>query len=317
MKPTALTIVALSLGAGLLAQTPTVAITALASASVNCTSGTQSASNALPAGPLGYAFATTATLGPTGSPFLSARVDGFAIWSPSRMQITTTNFLVGTGVGVQQAAQASQDLLVQLSAPSAVPVVLSVVPTVLLSPGMPAPVQEIDVGNDGLIDWDGTFGAGPLGNFVLGPQPLLVRIRLASDLPIPLGAQFETSTSAITIHVDPDNQVLVTQNVVGCAGAAMQTPVPVFDGRGVDLLGNPGVFVIGFGVQPVLLGPQSPLPFFPGCLLMPTPDVLSFAPFGQLRISLPTAVRPATLYVQAVDLSAPYRLTDGYRLVAL
>ena len=316
MKHAAMPLALLATATGLAGQTVTATVASLTPASVQCTSGTQTASNSLPAGPLGFAYNTIASIAQGGSTQMQAMVDGFMIQDDGRVQVTATNFLYGTAIATPVTANASQDLLVQLSATSAAPVQITVAPRLELSAGVPAPLLEIDVGNDGQVDWIGMFGAASLGHFLLGTQPLSIRMRLVSSISVSPN-NFDQSTAAINLFVEPDNQVIVTQNVFGCAGpGSMEPPAPVFEGRGVDILTSPAVVVIGFGTQPLLLGPQSPLPFVTGCLLLPTPDVLSWQPTGQLRLPLPPALRPLTLHVQAVMIGPMFALSDGYRIYA-
>jgi hypothetical protein len=318
MNHPALLLATLALTSGLAAQTVSASFTALAPLTAQCTIGAGTNSNAVPAGPMSPVYNATASITGQGSMIHSqAMVDGFLIPDDRQVQITASNFLFGTGVGFPQTASAEQDLLVQVSATSAAPVRVNVFPRLELSAGVPAPLLEIDVGNDGLVDWVGAYGTSELGSFVLGPQPLPIRMRLVSTLPIAPNYVYLQSTAAITLLVTPDNQLGVFQNVVGCTGiGSMEPPAPVFDGRGVDVLTNPAVFVIGSGTQPVLFGPQSPLPFLSGCLLLPTPDVLLWAPSGHLRLPLPAALRPATLYLQAVFIGPVFATSDGFLIYA-
>lgn len=317
MNRPALALVPLAIASSLAAQTVSATVTALAPLTAQCTSGSQSSGNSLPAGLLSPAYNATASIAQGGATQQQAMVDGFMIQTDRQVQVTATNFLLGNSVGAAQSCSSSQDLLVQLTATGTAPVLLTVSPRFELSAGVPAPLLEIDVGNDGVVEWIGMFGTTQLGNFVLGTQPLPIRMRLVSTLPIPPASFGLQSTAAINLYVSPDNQVAITQNVVGCAGlGSMEPPAPVFDGRGVDLFTSPAVFVLGFGTQPVLLGPQSPLPFLGGCLLLPTPDVLSFELDGQLRLPLPPALRPVTLYAQAVLVGPTFSLSDGYRIQA-
>lgn len=317
MHPLVLLFAPLALATAVAAQTVSASFTALAPLTAQCSTTAATNGNTVPAGPMAPVYNATASLTGQGGTSSQAMVDGFLIPGDRQVMITATNFLYGTGIGIAQTVSADQDLLVQLSATSAAPVRLQAAPHFELSAGVPAPLLEVDVGNDGLIDWLGMLGTVDLGAFVVGPQPLPIRMRLVSTLPIAPTAVYLQSTAAITLRVTPDNQLLVTQNVVGCAGlGSLEPPAPVFDGRGFEVLTGPAVFVLGFGTQPVLLGPQLPLPFLAGCLLLPTPDVLLWASPGYLRLPLPPALRPATLYLQAVFVGPVFSLSDGFRIEA-
>lgn len=317
MNHPALLLATLALTSAVAAQTVSASFTALAPLTAQCAISAGTNTSAVPAGPMSPVYNATASLTGQSGTQSQAMVDGFLIPSDRQVQITTTNFLFGTGIGFPQTASADQDLLVQLSATSAAPVRVNVFPRLELSAGVPAPLLEIDVGNDGLVDWFGSYGTSDLGSFVLGPQPLPIRMRLVSTLPIAPASFYLHSTAGLTLLVTPDNQLGVVQNVVGCAGlGSMEPPAPVFDGRGVDVLTGPAVFVVGFGTQPVLFGPQSPLPFFSGCLLLPSPDVLLWEPSGHLRLPLPAALRPATLYLQAVFVGPVFATSDGFVIYA-
>ena len=159
--------------------------------------------------------------------------------------------------------------MVELTATSAAPIDLEIEQQFEGSVGAIIPTVMIDVGNDGTFDLGYTSSfSTTLSQYVLGPQPLEVRIRYEGDSLA--GNRLATTT---TVRAKPRNDLLVT-NVAAEGCSQSSTVLPVFAGRGVAALGysppinHVSVLAIGFAPEPVLLpGPFATSP----CLLIPRP----------------------------------------------
>jgi hypothetical protein len=205
----------------------------------------------------------------------------------------------------------AHDIVAEFAAPSPVPIVLTFTRSSNLSPGNPWPSVGIDIGNDGTIEVPNLV-SGMLASVVAGPQPVQVRILFGTQA-ITSGG----SWAGVEIEARPDNTLNIVRNSLGCSSPWMFVN-PVFEGRGVLVYGDPGVAVIGLSTQPALLQP-APFPaIIPWpCLLMPSPDIVLWAP-SALHIPLPASLRPLVFHVQKVYVSQSDGLwtTDGYSIDA-
>ncbi|MFT7537083.1 MAG: hypothetical protein ACI85K_003039 [Hyphomicrobiaceae bacterium] len=183
-----------------------------------------------------------------------------------------------------------------------------------LSGGAPAATIAIDVDNDGTIEIANLSTLTPATFAVIvGPQPLQVRVIVNATL----GAAayvYEESFFAII----PDNNLQITQVVSSCAPFVPPPPavvLPSFLHTGIDLVQpfSLGVIVLGLAPQPNLLSvfSQSGLP----CVLMPRADVTLYV--STMDLPIPLAVRPITVYAQAVGLVAGELVaSDAYSVMA-
>ncbi len=186
-----------------------VSVVAATPVSVVATSGPTSNSNALPAGPL-----------PPGLLVLSAQAAGGATSATFQTDAVaaatgvTCSFGQGVVVGNvgDTAACAPVSLRVQFAAAAPTPVRLRVAYEDITPAGAPQPRADIDVGDDGTIDYVNGVAQGPVTLLVAGPQPLVLRVLLENALAQP-GAIF----SDLTVELLPDNDVVITPAVVGCA----------------------------------------------------------------------------------------------------
>lgn len=110
----------------------------------------------------------------------------------------------------------------------------------------------------------------------VGPQPLLVRVGIDATL-----AGGTESLSSVTLLLEPRNDLIVWTPVTCCYNTSPPPPFlqPSFDDIGVDLaIGHdplePSVMVLGLSAQPLVLPNALGLL----CLLLPSPDILVFAP---------------------------------------
>jgi hypothetical protein len=212
---------------------------------------------------------------------------------------------------------------VLLQATASAPVLADLVPErqVASTSGTAMPRLCIDVGDDGSFEITEFVGSSVLG-LALGPVPTPIRVQFEAGT---IGTQTVSARFGFTLV--GSNQLQIRSIYAGCVASQLFVQ-PSFVGTGVGLTmaplgaGNLSVAVIGTSVQPIV----SPLFVYPGCLLLPAADVLLALPaFTTVEIPLPAAVRPVSLWVQALELdlsgfgqwSGSLLPTPGYRVDAL
>ena len=191
------------------------------------------------------------------------------------------------------------ELLLRLTATAQTPVTIELSRSVSFSPGAIAPDFGIDFGDDGTFDLVETSPALIAFGAVLGPQTVDVRLRSRLS---------QTGVGSIALDLEvrvvPHNSLVILPAVLPCGPAEVHV-LPTFAGQGVEcfsFLVTPTVLVLGLQLQPVSL---PPLPSGTSCTLLPSPDLLSFAPPGQpLTVPLPASARPLTLWIQGVGVTA-------------
>ena len=303
------------LGSALPSQGVTSRIFAATPITAQCLAGSQSQQATQPAGPLPTSGALTASIGPVpvGSALAQVSWNCFDTLTESTVLVGNPMYVDPTVGGV--AVAGPNELVVEFSSATPVPVVLEASRTSILSVGVPWPLVALDVGNDGTIEIPNLWATAPVTLAVssVGPAPLQVRVLFASYLP-----SAGSSWTTVSIRARPDNGVWVQRNVLGCGPLFMLEPAPVFADRGVAVGGDPGFVLIGLSTQPLLLGPApfpASIPW--ACLLMPAPDIVLFAPNG-LHVPLPASLRPVQFHVQTVYVSPAFSLwtSDGYTVIA-
>jgi hypothetical protein len=220
------------------------------------------------------------------------------------------NFL-GWAYGVTSPASAAMDpfeLLVHVSAPAARRVMIAGSVAGGASPGTPAPQLELDLFDDGLVEWSTLVSGGPV-SVLVGPTPVAIRIRGAASLPSNGLSQAEG-----IIEITPDNHVDILQLVQGCVGLLRFEQAFAHDGVRLSVpAGYLCVGVFGLGVQPLVLPAYAGLP----CLLLPSPDVLVVIPANGYDLPIPAPVRPLVFFAQAVWIDVQgLATTPGYRASA-
>jgi len=196
------------------------------------------------------------------------------------------------GVGPMRSASAGPvDVLFQLTATAPTAVTLQVM-WFLTTPGTGTASVQVDVHNDGTIEYTGRSGITvPLGQFTLTPVPLVVRVTMLAS------ATAGVINNAATLTVLPVSAATIQSTTLPCEFERLEV-LPAFDGS-LQLTTSPDAFqvlVMGLSATPTPL----PLAFQPGCLLIPSPDaMLTLPPTGQLR--LPTQRLHGTpLWLQTV-----------------
>jgi len=178
------------------------------------------------------------------------------------------------------------DLVFSLVAPAPRAVDLQAVIERSLPTGTSAAVLEVDVYDDGAIEWDGATTAGTV-NVLIGPQPVPVRVRGGVTMQTN-GGELDLEMS-LRLEVRADNDVQVTAVDAGCQPRLWCEPA--FDHEGVRLrvpYGQLALAVFGLGAQPVTLPPVGAT----SCLLLPTPELAVPVDHLGLDVLLPVSVRP-------------------------
>lgn len=313
-----------ALGAtALSAQTVSVTATLVAPIPVEARVGAQVSSFLQPAGQLTanvYGFPAV-PLGPQGRAEILFQTDLFQGSQPSFSVRSQAN---GFSLGGAPVSTSTGIVEVLLQVQATAPVVANLVAErdVFASAGTASPVLRVDVGDDGSFEITELSATGTqVGSLALGPQPLPVRIRYRADT---VGDQ--VLEARLRVRFVAENHLTITQQIQGCSGDFLSVE-PSFQGAGIEFFAQPIVTgdlvvgVIGLGVQPVVTSL-----LYPGCVLLPTPDLLVVMP-GLVRsqLPLPASVRPLDLFLQAVVLplssqsawSGALVTTPGYRIQAL
>jgi len=319
-RPSLLAIgVVFSLSTAARSQQVTVDLTALTELAAGVYAPTQVTTETEPAGPM-QPFGHVEAVGPGASG--TAIINWLQTPSPYRIEtVITSQVLTPAGSPAVATTGPFEVLLtVQATAPTLVEITLSGGYFDMLA-GSIAPQLAVDVDNDGFVDFADLPASGTVGPFqaMVGGQPKLLRVIMQSTASTVTAAS--QSTAQLRVTVEPQNYLHTMRTALSCYPSTY--PIsdldvrPTFADRGFDVLTVPSLLVFGFSAQPVLLDPQSPIPFLSTCLLMPSPDVLFWAPLGQVHLAAPQAVRPLELHVQGVmPTSQGWATTDAYRIDA-
>jgi hypothetical protein len=297
------------------AQTVTLSNLAPVTAQVTLNGVTQ-VSN-LPAGPLAINGANGVWRSTGPGEYANAMTEWTSVSVMTGVYMTFRERADAQSANPVTASLSAGDTLLQVSNPTPVAANLRLIRSAVQPPGAAIRILQVDIGNDGTIDFSESSPSTTLTMpLTIGPLPLPVRIHNQLFLPGPgsIGLSMQ-------VIVEPTAAIITTPIVAGCDLGHGQALLPTFGGdlrvqtTGPLLYSNLSVAVFGFTPQPFLL----PTPMPTQCLLLPSPDVVLFVPPPQLLIvPLPQAVRPATFWVQAVVLD-PLGLTTttGSRVDAL
>lgn len=220
---------------------------------------------------------------------------------------------VATAGAMGTGASATADVLVQLTATMPEPVVLQFGGSLQATAGAPAPLVQIDLHDDGMVEFTGGPSSSPPLAVQLGPVPVLVRVRTEASLSLTGAVR-----STVSLLLLPAHDTVPTITTFGCSSQHLYAQ-PTFGG-GIELgvvgppLQGPVALVLGLSVQPALLPSALPIP----CLLVPSPDIVVAlpAPAG-LLLALPPSVRPVTFWAEAIPITAlGLEATGSYRVEA-
>lgn len=218
------------------------------------------------------------------------------------------------------ASAGPHEYLLHLSSASAMNMLVSGHQWFDLLPGSPFPLVQVDVFDDGTIEFVLTSTqTGPdwgIAVVPVGPQPVPIRVRAANQG----GLTGVGGSTHLHLSVTPNNLLDITTVASSCATNFLQCH-PSFVGTGVDFWvggagsGPPVVLVLGLGLQPTVLPAHLGVP----CLLVPSPDVLVLATSANalpFTLPLPPPVRPVTVYAQVVMVASQLLVTDAFRVSA-
>lgn len=309
MNPTLRCLAALLLGLPLLGQT--VAVTAATPITAFTQIGGTLSTNTQPAGPLPAVGQTSIGW----FPFAVAGLSHAADFSATRFSFDAQAFCSvgsGSGIGLAAGLQAPVELLLSLTSPTPMSMSLEFDQRVSGPAGMPMPLLEVDVGDDGSIEFSAASSSPPSVQLItVSAVPVPIRVRLGIQL-----AFAGDGEVAVAIVGRPANTAVLSM-FPGCSNEVVVYE-PRFDG-GLDYAFvsqsfNPAVIVFGLAPQPLLLGSQFSLP----CLLLPSPDAVLLLPVqSQQTLPIPPSVRPLQFWAQLVEVSLfGLRTGDAMRITA-
>lgn len=273
----------------------TVSVDALTPISVTATDGAASLTTTLPAGPLSPQwFEVESDLAALGT----SAVVGGSTATTNNEAYCSIGFGCVNGSPTAVTATNTVESLVTFSAPVPTPVRFLLELHSVLPAGATVPVVEVDVDNDGTIDYAHGVWQTFLGSRTIGPGGIQFRVILQGGLQ-QQGSMFED----LLLRVMPNNNTSIFTSAVGCVGTGPGVYESFLD-TGVSIRNDipssyPRVFVFGLDTQPVILPTVSQVP----CLLLPRLDlVMAIGGFSGVELALPASVRPATFWVQNVEL---------------
>jgi FtsP/CotA-like multicopper oxidase with cupredoxin domain len=197
------------------------------------------------------------------------------------------------------AALGPTELLVSFSATAPTPARLELDWQLTIEPGSPAPTIEVDLGNDGTIDYTARTpnSVYSFGTFALGPQPLLAVLRTQTS------NSNGVLRSVVRLRAVADPLAVIQQVTPMCQGGFPLTAQPAFDGAlelQIQPTGQLQFLVVGTSVAPVLL------PASQQCLLIPALTAVAPMPAnGLFRLPMGN-LRGLPLWMQIVGINSVY-----------
>jgi len=212
--------------------------------------------------------------------------------TPTSVSMSVNEF--NSVIGGRSTSIGPTDVLCSFAAPAATPVRLALTWTVGAAPTGAQSSVQVDVGNDGTIEFASSASGAivPLGRFTLGPTPLPVRLTTQSS------ATSNTVNNRAILQVVPDFSETIQSFSSPCTTGTLLAQ-STFSGSlqvsGLTAIG-PQFLVIGLQATPQPLPFASPQP----CLLIPSTDVvLGLPPTGRLTFPI-SALRGTPLWLQLV-----------------
>lgn len=298
-----------------LAQSAAIAPAAARPSAANASAGGQAINQMLPAGPLagnGGLQASASAGGESANANVAWQtevLDGFA-----RFEMIQDLQSVG---GATTGAAVDFEVVLQITNSVPIQVRMALAHSLQATVGTPVPLLRVDVGDDGIVDLYENSSSELNLSIAIGPQPLAVRITMATSV----AGVFSNAYHRCAVGLWPQAQVQVSEVMLPCDIWGLSVS-PTFlgdialDASSGGWIAQPTIVVLGFGAQVVAIPPA--LSVSPLCLLLPTPDSVQFqTSSAPLRLSIPAALRPLTLFAQAVMLTpAGIATTNGHRVHA-
>lgn len=254
----------------------------------------------LAAGPVPSQGSLTATQGTSTAQYAFITAEWNLIAIDHRVVLDLRQRVFGASAGPLSASLSPGDFLLQVANPTPVLAALELTRSPLVPAGAAIQVLEVDIGNDGSVDFSATSPSSTVSLPVtIGPVPLLIRLR--NELSTQGPAYIDMG---MKVTIVPRPLITVTPAGTGCSLGHSQQLLPTFAGDlrvftvGPLTASHPSVTVFGWLAQPTLLPTPQPGP----CILVPTPDVMILSTWQGFTVPLPPAVRPVTFWTQAVAL---------------
>lgn len=297
----------------LTAQSVTFAANLTNPAQVVASIGAQSTTQQVPAGPLSVSGNRTASLNLVGG-----QVRSDIEWStflPIFDDQIQFNYEISGSVsssGPAVATVSPHDVVVTLQAATWRDVTLFTEITTEVSPNGTTPRMDVDIGDDGTVEFSATQSTGSV-TLSVGPTPLQIRIRTNGQANTP-GTFNPSFRSRLLMRIQPDNHILKIPLGSGCFNLMVANQAFAHDGIRLEVPYTfvPVVAVLGLSAQPTFLpSGGAPLP----CLLVPNPDLVVLLPSqGGFNLPIPPAARPINVFAQGVSLLATNELwsTNAY-----
>lgn len=313
MKPLLFSSVALAFAAAPAAQI-TVSMTVPTPIDVTCVEGGTTQTATQPSGSSNYFDHFTGTQNTFAGIGASATSDDLS----ASIGVSLSASVGPAAPSGSSATVGPASVLVFLSCATATPVLWEA-PFVNDSfPGVAPPLFEVDLGDDGVVDYINGQLTSLSQPHLLGPQPLAVRLTFSVS---PQQPGLVSASQGLVAR--PWTQVASTPVAIGCTnGGSGIGATATFLDQGVRL-GAVSFFpnmpwvamVIGWDTAPVLLPSHGQTP----CLFVPTVDIVVLQGFGiaPLDVPLPAAVRPVTFWIQGVIPDSQLLTTDCLRVDAL
>ncbi len=252
----------------------------------------------LAAGPLPSQGSLTASQGTSAAQYASITAEWHLIASDHRVVLDLRQRAFAASTGPLVTSLTPGNFLLQVANPTPVLAVMELTRSPLVPAGAAIRVLEVDIGNDGSVDFSATSPNSSLTLTVtIGPVPL--PIRLHNELSTQGQANIDMG---MNITILPTPLISATPAGAGCSFGHSQQLLPTFAGNlraftiGPLTASFPSVTVFGWQAQPTLLPTPQPGP----CILVPTPDVLVLSTWQGFTVPLPPTVRPVTFWTQAV-----------------
>lgn len=208
------------------------------------------------------------------------------------------------------------DVIVTLQAATPRQIMLSMDIASEVTPNAPAPRMDVDIDNDGSVDFSTTNTTGTQ-SLTVGPVPLAIRITAAGLASTP-GILEASFLSKLHMRIEPDNNISKHLIAAGCANILVANSAFSHSGIRMEVPYTHGqdLVVLGLDTQPIALpGTLRQLP----CLLLPRPDLVALVPTnGSFDLPIPASARPIRIFAQAVELVAIDEIwsTNAYLFVA-
>jgi hypothetical protein len=294
------------------AQSMTVDV--IAPMQITATSGAQTQSTTLGAGPLPAIGLVPIVAGTFGQSLARAEFEWRQASSATEVRCLLDHRLEVVGPATGEASVGSTVVLLTVMSPTPGPMTLQLFSSFSMPAGTAHPLMRVDVGNDGSVEFTESSGGGTQLPVFVGASSLPIRIEMSSEL-LTAGSL----SSALEVRLLPNTNTWITQVGLGCSATIGYTALPDFDGN-LEVRMYPlqpqvlplSFAIFGLGTQALPIGSVGQLGV--PCVLLPTPDVVFFLG-GSYTLVVPAAARPIDIWTQAITWPG-LLLTESYLVQA-